>query len=79
MRARKSVEPVEPVLCAYGCGRVAIGSLSLHFHEWRERKTSEAARGPDGGFSVYLPACVECVRGAVQIRVSIPDERKGSK
>jgi len=69
--------PIIP--CSYGCGRNAQGTLTLNFTEWRERAPYREGRDtrsiPDGGFYVNIAACQECVRGAVKLKVVVPDDR----
>lgn len=63
----KSKAAKEPVPCQYDCGRVAQGSLSIYYYTF---EPDEASRQ---GFSVTIPCCRECLKGAVRVSFTIPE------
>jgi len=57
-----------PPACGYGCGKPSEGYLMLSFSEW-----DASVDGYNRGFNTSLPACRDCLKGAVKIKVVIPD------
>lgn len=66
MAAKKKEERYIP--CQYGCGKKAEGSLNVSFTSFEVSGVSYRE-----GFSVYIPCCHACVKGAVKLTVKVPD------
>ncbi len=64
---RKSNPADKPVPCQYDCGRVAEGSLSIYYYTFEPDQASRQ------GFSVTIPCCRECLKGAVHVSFKIPE------
>lgn len=75
-RPKKTTETtITTTECGFGCGRLAQGSISLHWSDWEQRDVYDGRGGrlsPDRSMSVHLPACWQCARGSVALKVSIP-------
>jgi hypothetical protein len=77
MAARKKDDyRLLPVVCGFGCGKPADGSLSVHWSGWRNNEAKYNASGqrlsPDHSMSFHLPACWECARGSVDLKITLP-------
>lgn len=70
MNKRVKKVSVPPPTCGYGCGKPSEGYLMLSFSEWLN---GDKDRDYNRGFNATLPACRACLRGAISIKVTIPD------
>jgi hypothetical protein len=71
LRTKKKRKPAAPravVPCQYDCGRPAQGTLTLHYTAFDADEDSYRH-----GFCCTVPCCRECLKGAVRLKLTIPE------